>query len=275
MRIAVICGDHPRNCLIVKSLLHNPKINLIQIILFKRDKLIPKSPKNLSNNLKKLWKLHFKKRNLAESKHFKFGVKDFPKDINIIEIKKSSDLDNSKFLNRIKKLNLDACFISSAPILSKKALKFFPAYTINLHLGLIPEYKGSITMFWPFYFLEPSMAGTTYHIIDKYVDTGEIIHNNVPKLEFGDGIHDVSCKAVIAANNDIDLVIDFIQRRLKKKIKPKKNKNLRFKGKLFLASDWKPEMLEPIYDFYKDKIVDLYLKAKIICKKPILKKLKK
>ena len=31
MRVAAICGDHPRNCTIVKFLLENPKINLVQI----------------------------------------------------------------------------------------------------------------------------------------------------------------------------------------------------------------------------------------------------
>jgi len=275
MRVAAICGDHPRNCTIVKFLLENPKINLVQIILFKRDKLIPKVPKNLSQNLKKLWKLHFKKRSMAENKYFKFSAKNFPKNIDIIEITKASDLENSEFLKKIKKLNLDACFISSAPILSKKTLKFFPAYTVNLHLGLIPNYKGSITMFWPFYFLEPNMAGTTFHVIGEHVDTGEIIHNNVPKLKLGDGLHEVSCKAIIAANKDIDLVVNFIERRLQKKILPKKDPTLRFKGKLFLSSDWKPEMLEIIYDFYKDNIVDLYLKGKLISKQPKLKKLKR
>ena len=66
-------------------------------------------------------------------------------------------------------------------------------------MGLIPYYKGSITMFWPFYFLEPNMAGTTFHIIDKYVDTGEILHNNTPNLERGDGLHDVASKAIFDA----------------------------------------------------------------------------
>ena len=62
------------------------------------------------------------------------------------------------------------------PIIEDPILSALPSYSINLHLGLIPYYKGSITAFWPFYYLEPAMLGTTYHIIDKYVDTGEIIH---------------------------------------------------------------------------------------------------
>ena len=60
-----------------------------------------------------------------------------------------------------------------------------------------------------------------------------------------------------------------------KNIKPKKNLSLRYKGKLFLKSDWKPEMLKIIYEFYKDKIVDQYLDKKIKEKKPILVKINK
>ena len=118
------------------------------------------------------------------------------------------------------------------------------------------------------------MAGTTYHIIDKYVDTGEILHNNVPFLKKGDGMHDVACKAIISAHKDLPKIVKEIQRRLTKKIKPKKDTSLRHKGKLFLKSDWKPEMLEVIYGFFKDKIVDQYLNKKIKCKKPKLIKIK-
>ena len=129
-------------------------------------------------------------------------------------------------------------------------------------------------MFWPFYFLEPTMAGTTYHIIDKYVDTGEILHNNVPVLKRGDGIHDVSCKALLSAHKDLPKVIKEIKKRLKLNIKPKMDLSLRNSGKLFYKKDWKPEFLNIIYTLFKDKIVDAYLDKKIICKKPKLIKLK-
>ena len=129
-------------------------------------------------------------------------------------------------------------------------------------------------MFWPFYFLEPEMAGTTYHIIDKFVDNGEILHNNVPKLKRGDGIHDVACKAILEAHKDLPKVVNEIKKRIKFKIKPKKDLTLKHRGKLFLKSDWKPEMLRFIYSFFKDKIVDEYIDKKIQSKKPTLIELK-
>ena len=273
MRVIVICGDHPRNCYLVKKLLEIKRVDLLKVILFKRENLNPEPPNDLSTELKDLWNLHFEKRNIAENKYFNFHLEDFYDQKNIIKIKNIDDLKKDKLSKTILDLNLDICFTSGIPIIDEKAMKLLPKFTINLHLGLIPYYKGSITMFWPFYFLEPSMAGTTFHVIDKHVDTGEILHNNVPKLEFGDGMHDVASKAVVAANDDIELVVKHVEQRIKNKKPPIKDPTLRFKGKLFLKSNWKPEMLVKIYRSYNDKIVDLYLKKKIISPTPILKQI--
>ena len=56
-------------------------------------------------------------------------------------------------------------------------------------------------------------------------------------------------------------------------MKPKRDMSLRYRGKLYLKSDWKPEMLRVIYEFFDDKIVDLYLDNKIKCPKPKLIKI--
>lgn len=275
MKTLVIIGDHPRNLGLLTELMQNKLVTIDCLILFKREEMIPKPPKNISKKIVKLWKLHFKKRFLAEKKYFKISKINSDKIKNIIQIKNESHFYKDQLVSFIKKSKFQACFITGIPIIKDPLLKTLPINTVNLHLGLIPYYKGAITMFWPFYFLEPAMAGTTYHIIDKYVDTGEILHNNVPKLKKGDGLHDVACKAIIAAHKDIPKVIREVKRRLKKNIKPKKDFSLRYKGKLFLKSDWKPEMLKIIYEFYKDKIVDQYLDKKIREKKPILVKINK
>ena len=49
--------------------------------------------------------------------------------------------------------------------------------------------------------------------------------------------------------------------------------HVRTKDKLFMNKDWKPEMLKVIYNFFDDKIVDLYLDKKIKCPKPELIKI--
>ena len=271
MNVIVICGDHKRNNCIIEHLKKIKYVNISKIFVFKRDNLIPKSPDFLNSNLKKLWNLHFEKREEAENKRFKFNLYENIEEKKIVNIKNINEI--LKYQNEITNLQPQICFLSGVPILRKNLMDILPKFTINLHLGLIPHYRGAVTMFWPFLFLEPSMAGTTYHIIDEKVDAGEILHNNVPKLEKNDGMHDVAAKAVVDASKDIKLIVDHVRYRIDKNIKPKLDPTLINKGKLFLKSDWKPSMLRIIYELFEDKIVDLYLENKIDCRKPDLKKL--
>jgi len=273
MNVLVIIGDHPRNLGLLKKLSKQKNITIGGLILFKREEMIPKPPLYLKNKVKKLWKVHFEKRNNSEKKFFNSDNSVIDSILNKIVINNEKKFSSLEVINFIKNSKFQACFITGVPIIKDPLLSLLPANTVNLHLGLIPNYKGAVTMFWPFYFLEPTMAGTTYHIIDRYVDTGEILHNNVPILKKGDGIHDVACKAILSAHKDLPKVIKEIKKRLKYKIKPNKDYTLRYKGKLFRKSDWKPEMLNLIYDVFNDKIVDLYLNKKIYCKKPKLIKL--
>jgi len=52
MRILIICGDHPRNTYFLKNILNFKKAEVIKIVLFKREKLIPEPPSNLEIDLK-------------------------------------------------------------------------------------------------------------------------------------------------------------------------------------------------------------------------------
>ena len=274
MKTLVIIIDQPRNLSLLKKLCENKKVNVDGLVLYKAKNPLPEPDEKLSEELKKLWNLHFKKRYLSEKKFFGLDKSITQKIEKKIFVNNVDEFRGKKVFDFIKSINAEACFVAGTPIIKDPIFSILPNNKVNLHLGLIPHYKGTITMFWPFYFLEPSMAGTTYHIIDKFVDTGEIIHQNVPNLSYGDGMHDVACKAVMAAVNDLDIVVDEIIRRIKYNIKPKKDISLSKKGRLLKDSDWKPEMLKKIYNIYDDKIVDLYLNNKIKCPKPSLAKIK-
>ena len=61
----------------------------------------------------------------------------------------------------------------------------------------LPGIVELLTLFWPFYFLEPQFAGSTFHHIVPEPDSGDVIHQLVPTLEKGDSLHDVACKVVL------------------------------------------------------------------------------
>ena len=178
--------------------------------------------------------------------------------VSINNIKKDQNVCR-KVLNRIKP---DIIFTFGVSLIPPKLIKIMPRYSINLHSGLAPYYKGTACNFWPFYFLEPNWAGMTFHLLSNKLDSGKILHHTIPRLNLKDNIHDVSCKAQLKSFKDSLKII--------KKIKEKniKEHKVNLSGKLFLKKDFKPEHLRIIYNLYNDNIVKMYLQKKLGKTKP-------
>ncbi|MGN1281175.1 MAG: hypothetical protein ACI4UM_04665, partial [Succinivibrio sp.] len=119
--------------------------------------------------------------------------------------------------------------------------------------------------FWPFYFLKPNYAGMTVHRLSSNLDGGDILHHSLPKLEYGDTLHGVSCKAVLAVADDLCRILEKYDTG--SKIVCHKQKS---SGKLFVSEDWGPQHLVLIYDVYKDRIVDKFLDGEFEVTRPDL-----
>ena len=268
MNVLIICGDHYRNLHLAYAILKTNLVKNYKIVVLKRENIIQNCPKSLTKNQKKNWKIHFAKRLKVENKYFKFNFSKILKnESEVIYIKDINELIKLNKKIRFKK-NFEQCYISGLPILNQGLMNLLPIYTINLHLGLIPHFKGALPSIWPNYFFKPHYTGTTYHIIDHYVDTGEIIHQNLAKLNSKFGLHELICNANKAAFDDIKFVLKYIDLRIKKRIKPNKNKSLIIKGKTFKRSDFNPEIYNIIYGFYNDRITEVFLKNNKKYKKP-------
>ena len=258
MNILLIIGDHLRHKKFLDVI--SNKIKISCVIIEKRENLIP-DPGFIINKIdKKNFIKHFKNREICEKKYFKLK-KNNKFETEIISIKniKKSQNDCKKVLNRIKP---DIVFTFGISLIPYKLLKIMPKYSINLHSGLAPYYKGAACNFWPFYFLEPNWVGMTFHLLSKNLDSGNIIHHTIPKLDKKDNIHDVSCKVQLKSFKESLKIIKMIK---DKKIKEHK---LNLNGKLFLKKDFKSEHLRIIYNLYNDDIVKQYLEKKIHKTKP-------
>lgn len=264
-KILIFSGDHPRH-LYVNSLIMKKNFKCAAVIM-KREKFVPNNPKFLNSLDEKNYKKHFEARKNEELKAFgnlKVDIvfKNTPK-IQCVADKLNSD----KVIKFVKKFSPDLGFIFGAGLIKKRLMNVLPKNTINLHLGLSPYYRGSATLFWPFYFLLPQYAGITFHKISKHIDEGPILHQSVPKLEFGDKIHKVAVKAVIKSKKDLNKILNGFEKRKKfKYYKPKHT------GKIFFSKSFKPFHLRVIYNLSEDNIVDQYLKGDLSKTKPKLVK---
>ncbi len=265
MKILLILKNHPRNIQICEELLKKYQENKIDLILMKGPSLLPSPPDHLTFKIQKLWKIHFSKRYEFEGSYFKCNLKNLKTSVNLY--KEFDEFTDTEFIKFLENNRYDLSFVSGIKIIPNSLMSLLPIYTINFHLGYIPYYKGSITTFWPFYFLEPHMLGTTYHIIDEKVDTGEILHCNFPSLNSNDSLHESSCKAIIEGQSDISKVFEHVKKRIDNSDIVIKDNSLISQGKLFRNSDWKPEMLSFIYEVHKDQIVKNFYNKELLTEK--------
>ena len=250
MSILLITGDHKRHIFFANFINKVFKVN--GIIIEKREKIIPifKNIKNLKD--KKNAKKHFNNRFKYEKLFFNH---------NGLEIENTHFVQNlnddykllSNFINNIKP---EIVILFGTSVIKDPLFSILPNFTLNLHFGLAPYFKGTACNFWPFYFLTPNLCGCTFHFINKKLDSGKVIHHTLSSLQYGDSIHEVSCKTLLKACSDVLKIIDFY--KIQKNIE---GVNLSFQGKLFLNSDFTVEKLRIIYNLFNDDIVDHYLKG--------------
>jgi len=165
----------------------------------------------------------------------------------------------------LRELKADVAMIFGCGMIREPLYSALPHDAINMHLGLSPRYRGSATLFWPFYFMEPGYAGATFHHIISEPDAGEIIHQIVPDMQIDDGIHDIGAKTVITGAEAAVKLLKF---------RDEKGGWTRFKqrgtGKNFLNKDFRPEHLRVIYDIFNDDMVKAYLEGRLPRRKPKL-----
>lgn len=259
MKILLICGSHRRHLYFVNRI--QKDFEVAGCSLVQREEIVPEVPKNITRLDKNNFIRHFNDRIEAEKKYF--GDPEISK-TKILKIK-PSELNSRKSARFVTSINPDIAVIFGSGLVKEPFFSVLPANTINLHLGLSPRYRGAATLFWPFYFMEPTFAGSTFHFIVAEPDAGAIIHQVVAKLDQNDGIHDVACKTVLKSCEEIIKLLKILKN--KGSLKSHKQKGT---GKNFLQNDFRPEHLRVIYNIFDNDMVKQYLKGNLNHKKPKL-----
>jgi hypothetical protein len=263
LKILFIGGNHLRHLYYLNEI--NKIFPITSAIIENRvngtSEKIPVPPSELSDHDKNNFLQHFSQR--LETEKVFFGNQILP-DIPILNIEES-ELNSQKTTNFVKLAKPDIVLIFGCHLIKDPLLSVLPKHSINLHGGLSPRYRGTATMFWPFYFLEPNHVGTTFHYIVSEPDAGNVIHQSTPTLDYGDKIHDVACKTILESAKDAIKLIEIFKRNKKWNVFKQK-----YTGKNFLENDFRAEHLRIIYDLYSNEIVDHFLDKKIKPKHPNL-----
>jgi len=259
MSVLLITGDHPRHHFFANTLIETGLI--CGWIKEKREEFLPIPPSNISTHLQKLYRYHFEERARIENEIFSINPK---LDIRQLDTSKM-DLNSLHTINFIKQVSPKLIISYGCNKLAPHLINESKACFWNTHGGLSPEYRGVTTHFWPSYFLEPQMTGMTLHETTQHLDGGAIIFQTAAAMVSGDSLHRLAARAVFDYTHSLAMklsVLDF--NNLPQGFVQKNN------GRLFKSSDWRPEHLSLIYEYYEDKIVDLVLSGELTGRVPQL-----
>ncbi len=121
----------------------------------------------------------------------------------------SSRLVNSKKTAKlIADYQPDVMVVCGAPILRENIFSIPKICTINIHFGISSAYRGQHTLFWPMLENRFDQIGATIHMIDKGVDTGNLLFEVYPDVCPEDD--EVSLELKIA-NNIVDPFVAMLQ----------------------------------------------------------------
>lgn len=249
MKVIIMIGSHPRHYYVAEQLIKTGTV--VGCLIEHRESFVPAPPASLNDQDKQNFIRHFHDRDQSERAMFPSTI-TIPDSVSVrnVTIDQLNSLETIKWMT-----SLDADVLISYGVhkLSNELLAEAPAYAWNIHGGLSPWYRGTTTLFWPFYMLQPNWAGMTVHKLTAKLDAGDILHHSVPELNYGDGIHDVANKAVKQVAEDLSYILTNLKLE-ELSFVPQKSA-----GKLFLSSDWKPEHLRVIYQLFDNNIVDRFL----------------
>lgn len=254
MKVVLLTGSHPRHLFLAHTL-HRAGL-LGGLLIENRGVFVPQPPQHLQPVDRDNFVRHFHDRDEAENKFFG-GIDYRSFGVPLFEVEKK-ELNNSKTKEWIRQQEADVIITYGVHKISDEMLENFPVHSWNVHGGLSPWFRGNITLFWPFYFLKPNWAGMTIHQLTAKLDGGGIVHHSVPRLDYGDGVHDVACKAVIQVGEDLVSILEALSDGAE--VRPVRQKS---NGKLFVSNDWHPQHLRLIYQTFDNDIVDRYLEGEL------------
>lgn len=130
---------------------------------------------------------NIKKRNYLAIKEVVYDYQDIPCFF-------TQDINSTETVEFAMNLRPDVIVVSNAGIFKKEIISVPRNGCVNLHMGMLPKYRGLDTIFWALYNNEKKI-GVTVHFVDEGVDTGDIILEKTIQVDPEDTEKILSCKA--------------------------------------------------------------------------------
>ena len=215
-RIHILSGFDPTARYMIERLRERGLVDHVTRIVWKPKRVAVESPPSASGTplLERLsgkmaerlqgafmdW--HFKRldRGLCQAL---FGTDTAP-DVAYDDEVEAAAINRKAFARRMRALAPEMTIVNGAPILREPIFSVPSAGTVNVHFGIIPQYRGVSTIFWPIYHDDFDHVGVTLHYMNQRVDAGAVLAHGYPALEPGDNEATIMAKCIRIAVESID-----------------------------------------------------------------------
>lgn len=190
MNIVLIADGHPREWPILKALSqYDPSIVWIQPTYESLARAKNKSAIKLLGD--KLMNLYYGLRRRAYYRlvKMKAGRPDFAFTQHIRL--NWMELETDEGIQLITNLQPDIIITCRAPILQDRLLETAGLCGINVHFGIVPDYRGNEGLYWAVMNNDFDALGGSIHLLDPGIDTGGKLVDAFPKLEKNASIIDI------------------------------------------------------------------------------------
>jgi methionyl-tRNA formyltransferase len=190
MRVLIIAPTNFQSyaTTILVKLIEDPNIEVVGVLIHKFT--FRRIKNEFKRDGKRIFTKVFNKAILSEKKSLNysfqtpkkilenFGIKADLKEIckeHNLYFKEVSLFNSSKLSKELSELKLDIGAFCGGGLLRDNFLNSFSFGVLNCHMGILPHYRGMDVVEWPFLENDKFNVGVTCHLMDKGIDTGDIL----------------------------------------------------------------------------------------------------
>lgn len=101
---------------------------------------------------------------------------------------KVNSVNDSCVISELIKLEPDVIVVNGTRIIQENILSAISAPFINTHTGITPRYRGIYGGYWALAENNIQQCGVTVHLVDKGIDTGGILYQELIKVTHHDNV---------------------------------------------------------------------------------------
>lgn len=168
---------------------------------------------------------------------------------------RAGGINDAAVIAAIKAADPDWLLVFGTSILNNELLNLPEHHSLNIHTGLTQCFRGVDSAFWALHDELPQAIGTTVHIVDTKIDTGDVLLQGRPQLNAEDSLQTIFLKTVELG---FDLVKHSLSRLIQGNLVPQA---LPQKGKLYQSKHFTETALETVLA-KKTRVLEGYLQDK-------------